>query len=184
MTDAGVVVPLEVEKRDFLIARDALDNTCAILGVQIKGLSRTIEDLLLLPSASLLAGGTSWRFGLGFLPGSLLLLTFFLTAGSGPLVSVVRVSALPLLLFRKLLLACARLLLEVTKLPGQVLILLAKLDCALHSSEILLAEQRNTRVELLSCGLLLGHAESLESSRFPATNNIRNAAIKCTATEA
>ena len=98
LTDAGVVVPLEVEKRDFLIARDALDSTCANLGVQIKGLSRTIEDLLLLPSASLLAGGTSWRFGLGFLPGSLLLLTFFLTAGSGPLVSAVRVSALPLLL--------------------------------------------------------------------------------------
>ena len=97
LTDAGVVVPLEVEKSDFLIAPDALDNTCAILGVKIKGLSRTIEDLLLLPSATL-AGGTSWRFGLGFLPGSLLLLTFVLTAGSGPLVSVVRVSALPLLL--------------------------------------------------------------------------------------
>ena len=75
------------------------------------------KNLLALPSAALVgAGGTSWRF-LGFLPGSLLLLTFFLTAGSGPLVSVVRVSALPLLLLRKLL-ACARLLLEVTKLPG------------------------------------------------------------------
>ena len=72
----------------------------------------------------------------------------------------------------KILLACARFLFIVTKLPGQVLILLAKLDCALHSSEILLAEQRNTRVELLSCGFLLGHAESLESSCLPATDNI------------
>ena len=49
LTDAGVVVPLEVEKRDFRIARDALDNTCAILGVQIKGLSRTIGTYLFFP---------------------------------------------------------------------------------------------------------------------------------------
>ena len=40
------------------------------------------------------------------------------------------------------------------------------------ASEILLAEQRNARVELLSCGFLLGHAKSLESSGLPATNNI------------
>ena len=170
LADTGVITPLEVEKRDFLIAQDALDNARVILGVQIKGLSRTIEDLLVLPSASLLAGGTSWRFGLVFLP--LLLLTFFLTAGSGPLVSGVRVSALPLLLLRILLLASARFPIRIPELPGQVLVLLAKLDRALHSSEILLAEQRNTRVELLSCGLLLGHAESLESSCLPATDNI------------
>ena len=76
------------------------------------------KNLLALPSAALVgAGGTSWRF-LGFLPGSLLLLTFFLTAGSGPLVSVVRVSALPLLLLRKLLLACARLLLHQASWTG------------------------------------------------------------------
>ena len=131
------------------------------------------KNLLALPSAaSFLAGGTSWRF-LGFLPGSLLLLTIFLTAGSGPLVSVVGVSALPRLLLLVLgALACARLLLGLPQLPGQVLVLLVKLDCALHSSEIPLAEQRNTRVELLSCGLLLGHAESLESSCLPATDNI------------
>ena len=108
MTDAGVVEPLEVEKREFRKARDALDNTCAILGVQIKGLSRTIEDLLLLPSALLLAGGTSCRFGLSFLPGGLLLLTIVLTAGSDSLVSGGRVSALPPVLLRILLLAGAR----------------------------------------------------------------------------
>ena len=110
------------------------------------------KNLRALPSAARVgAGGTSWRF-LGFLPGSLLLLTFFSTADSGPLVSVVRVSALPLLLLRKFLLACARFPVRIPELPGQVLVLLAKLDRALHSSEILLAEQRNTRVELLSCG--------------------------------
>ena len=49
LADAGVVVPLEVEKRNFRIARDALDNTCAILGVQIKGLSRTIGTYLPFP---------------------------------------------------------------------------------------------------------------------------------------
>ena len=98
------------------------------------------RNLLVLASASLLqVGGTSWRF-LGFLPGSFLLLTFFLTAGSGPLVSIVRVSALPLLL-RKLLLADARFPVRIPELPGQGLVLLAKLDRAAHSSEILLAEQ-------------------------------------------
>ena len=49
LTDAGVVAPLQVEKRDFRIARDALDNTCASLGVQIKGLSRTIKTYLFFP---------------------------------------------------------------------------------------------------------------------------------------
>ena len=49
LTDAGVLVPLEVAKRDFRIARDALVNTCAILGVQSNGLSRTIRTYLPFP---------------------------------------------------------------------------------------------------------------------------------------